>query len=74
LVTSCEGTAFKNTLLKEMWREEVTGRGGRISKQLLDDFKEKRGHWKLKAEALDHTLWETRFGGAYGSVTRKTTE
>jgi len=35
-------------------------RGGR-RKQLLDDLKEKRGHCKLKKEALDRTPWETRF-------------
>jgi hypothetical protein len=42
LVTSCEGTAFYSTLLEESYKEEVTGRGGRISKKLLDDLKEKR--------------------------------
>jgi len=53
----------------------VTGRGEGISKQLLDDFEEKRGHWKLiEKEALDHTLWGTRFGRACGPVTRQTTE
>jgi hypothetical protein len=26
-------------------------------KQLLDDFKNKRGYCKLKEEALDRTLW-----------------
>ena len=29
-------------------RIEVTGRRGRRCKQLLDDFKEKSGCWKLK--------------------------
>jgi len=37
-------------------RERVTGRRGRISKELLDDLKEKRGYWKLKEETLDHCL------------------
>jgi len=45
------------------------GRRGRICKQLLDDFKEKRGYWKLK-EALDIT--RTRFGTGYGPVVRQT--
>jgi hypothetical protein len=40
----------------------VKGRRGRSHKQLLDDLKEKRGYWKLKEEALDHTLWRTLFG------------
>jgi hypothetical protein len=35
---------------------------GRRRKQLLDDLKEKRRYWKLKEEALDRTLWRTRFG------------
>jgi hypothetical protein len=42
----------------------VTGRRGRRRKQLLDDLKEKRRYWKLKEEALDRTLWRTRFGEA----------
>jgi hypothetical protein len=40
----------------------MTGRRGRRSKQILDDLKKKRGCWKLKEEALDRTLWRTRFG------------
>jgi hypothetical protein len=43
-------------------RKEVLGRWGRRHKQLLDDLKEKRGYWKLKEEALDCTVWRTRFG------------
>jgi hypothetical protein len=42
-------------------RIEMTGRRGRRRKQLLDDLKEKRGYWKLKEEALDSSLWRTRF-------------
>jgi hypothetical protein len=53
---------------------EMTGRRGRGRKQLLDDLKEKRRYWKLKEEALDRTLWRTRFGRAYGPVVRQTTE
>jgi hypothetical protein len=55
-------------------RIEVMGRRGKRSKQLLDDLKEKRRHWKLKEEALDRTLWRTRFGRDYGPVVRQTTE
>jgi hypothetical protein len=40
---------------------------------LLDDLKEKRRYWKLK-EALDRTLWRTRFGRGYGPVVTQTKE
>jgi hypothetical protein len=40
-------------------RIEVMGRRGRRRKKLLDDFKEKKRHWKLKVEALDRTLWRS---------------
>jgi hypothetical protein len=52
----------------------MTGRRGRRRKQLLDDLREKRIYWKLKEEALDRTLWKTRFGRGYGPVVRRTTE
>jgi hypothetical protein len=52
----------------------MTGRIGRRRKQLLYDLKEKRSYWKLKEEALDLTLWRTRFGRGYGPVVRQTTE
>jgi len=42
-------------------RIKVTGRRGRICKQLLDSSKKKRKSWKLKEEALDGTLWRSRF-------------
>jgi hypothetical protein len=44
------------------------------SKQLLDNFREKGGYSNLKKEALDRTVWRTRFGGDYGPVVRQTTE
>jgi hypothetical protein len=53
---------------------EITGRRGRRRKQLLDDIKENKRYWKLREEALDHTLWRTRFGRGYGPVVRQTTE
>jgi hypothetical protein len=43
-------------------------------KYLQDDLKEKRGCWQLKEEALDRTLWKTRFGRCYGPVVIQTTE
>jgi hypothetical protein len=55
-------------------RTEMTGRRGRRRKQLLNDLKEKRRYWKLKKEALDRTLWRSRFGRGYGPVVRQTTE
>ena len=48
----------RNCLLKQViegkveGKIEVMGRRGRRRKQLLDDFKEKSGPWKLKEEAL----------------------
>jgi predicted AlkP superfamily pyrophosphatase or phosphodiesterase len=64
----------RNCLLKHCIEGniEVTGRRGRRRKQLLDDFKEKRRYWKLKEEALDRTVWRTRFGRGYGPVVRQT--
>jgi hypothetical protein len=66
----------RNCLLKHViegkleGRIEMTGRRGRRRKQLLDDLKEKRSYWKLKEEALDRTLWRSRFGR--GPVVRQT--
>jgi hypothetical protein len=70
----------RNCLLKHVIegkleeRIEMTGRRGRRRKQLLDDFKEKRGYWKLKEEALDRTMWRTRFGRGCGPVVTQTIE
>jgi hypothetical protein len=55
-------------------RIEIMGRRRRRRKQLLDDLKEKIRYWKLKEEALDRTLWRTRFGRGYGPVVRQTAE
>jgi hypothetical protein len=41
------------------------GRRGRRHKQLPDDLKAKRGHWKLKEDALDGSLRRTHFGRGY---------
>jgi hypothetical protein len=49
---------------------EVTGRRGKRYTQLLGDLKGKSRYRKLKEEALDHTLWRTRFGRGYGPVVR----
>ena len=36
--------------------------------RLLDELKEKKSYWKLKAEATDHTLWGTSIGRGGGPV------
>ena len=59
--------SLRNCLLKHVTerkkeaRIDVTGRRGRRHKQLVYDFQENRGYWKLKAEAPALTLWLTRF-------------
>jgi hypothetical protein len=55
-------------------RTEIMGRRGRRRKQLLDDLTERRRYWKLKEEALDRTLWRTRYGRGYGPIVKQTTE
>jgi hypothetical protein len=52
-------------------RIQLTGRRARRSKQLLDDLKEKTGYCKLKEEALDRTVWRTRFGRGCEPVVRQ---
>jgi hypothetical protein len=49
---------------------QLTGRGGRRRKQLLDDLEEKRGYWKLKGETLGPNHRRARFGWGYRPVFR----
>ena len=63
----------KNCLLKRV-SIEVTERRGRRLKQILDDFKETRGYWKLKEDVVDRILWRNRFGRGYGPVVRQTAD
>jgi len=49
----------------------MTARRRRRRKQLMDNLKETREYRKLKEEALDRTLWRTRFGK--GPVVSQTT-
>jgi hypothetical protein len=71
---------LRNYLLKHAIEGEIggridmTGRRGRRCEQLPDDLKEMRCYWKLKEEALDSTLWRTRFGRGYGPVIRQAME
>jgi len=51
---------------------EVTGRGGRRRRKLLDDLKESMGYPHFKDEALDRTVWRARFGRGFGTVVRQT--
>ena len=53
---------------------EVNGRKARRYKQLLDDLNENTEYWKLKEEALDCTVWRTRFGRGCGLVVGQTEE
>jgi len=50
---------------------KVTGRRGERRKQLPDGFKETRGYWEFKEEALDRSLWRTRYRRGYGPVGRQ---
>jgi len=65
----------KNCLIKPVVEGKIQGkrRRERIRKQLLDEHKGKRRYLYLKEEALDCTLWRTRFGRGYWPVARKTT-
>jgi hypothetical protein len=53
---------------------ELTGRRGRRRRELLDDFKERRGYSHLKEGALDRTVWRAGFGRSFGPVVRQTTK
>jgi hypothetical protein len=55
-------------------RIEVTGRREKRRKHPLNDLKEKRWYRELEEEALDRTLWRTRFGKGYGPAARETRE
>jgi hypothetical protein len=59
---------------KVKWGIDVTVRGGRRRRKLLDDFKERRGYSHLKEEALDRTVWRAGFGRGFGPFVRKTTK
>jgi hypothetical protein len=69
-----------NCLLKRIIEGKIEGRIAVMGRrrirrtQLLDNLKEKRGYWKLKEEALNRTLWRTRFGMGNGPAVRQTTE
>jgi hypothetical protein len=62
------GNAIKGRI-KE--RTGVTGGRGRRYQKLLDDLKKSRGYCKLKEQALDGTVWRTRFVRGYGPFARQ---
>ena len=49
-----------------------TGRRERIGKLLPDKLIETRRYWELKWEAVDRTIWGTRFGRDDEPVVRGT--
>jgi hypothetical protein len=53
---------------------EVTGRGGRRRRKLMDDLKERRECSHLKEEALDRTVWRARCGRDFRPDVRQTAE
>ena len=60
--------------LTSLGKYEVKGRRERRRKQLLLDLQEEGRYWTMKDEALDRTLWRTRFGRGFGPVVRETKE
>jgi len=75
LVVSYVGTAFQNTLLKEILKECLSECNTRkILKQLLDNCVKTRVYWKLNGESLDRCLWSTRFRSVYCPVESQTTD
>jgi len=59
---------------KREGRIEVKRRRGRRCKQLLVDFKEKKGNCRLKEKALDRALWRTGLRRGCGPVVRQAGE
>jgi hypothetical protein len=61
-------------LLREKCKKktELMGRRRRRSKQLLEDYKERRDSYELKERALDRTVWRTRYERRYVPVVRQT--
>jgi hypothetical protein len=47
-------------------KTELTKRRGRRRKHMLDVRKEKKSFWKLKEDALNCSVWRTRFVRSYG--------
>jgi len=54
------GICFLNHVI--VGKIQGTGQRGRKRKQVLYDLQNQRRHCKLQEEAVDDTLWKTRFG------------
>ena len=65
----------RNCLPKHVIEGKIRGteRRGRRRKQLLNDFKVKRRHRKLKEETLNYTLCSNGFGRCCGHFARQNT-
>jgi hypothetical protein len=66
---SCEK---RRSITQSQGNTERTRIRERKRKQLLYIIKELTGYCKLKAEALDRTVWRTPFDRDYGPVVRQT--
>jgi hypothetical protein len=66
----------RNSLLEHGIERKIKGKieGKRRRKQLLHVLKKNIRHWNLKEEALECTVWKTRFGRGCGPVARQTTQ
>jgi hypothetical protein len=72
LARTCTGTVSRASYGRIEGRIQVTWRRGIRRKYLPEyDLKQTRGHWKLKEEAPDGTLWRTGFGRDSGPVVRR---
>ena len=60
----------KNCFLEHV----IEGRDEDVNIYYWATLKESRGYWNLKEEALDRTVWRTRFGRGHGPVLRQTAQ
>ena len=68
----CRNCLLKHVIAGKVERRiNVTERRGRRRMELLYDFEENRGHWKLKYEVLGRTVWRSGFGRGCGTVLRQ---
>ena len=70
----------RNCLLQQVIKGEIKGgvevtrRGGRRRRKLLDDLRERREYSHLKEESIDRTKWRARCGRGFGPVVRQSKE
>jgi hypothetical protein len=46
----------------------------RLTGLVMDDLKDRKGYSHFKEEALDRTVWRSRFGRGFGPVVRQNTD